>query len=120
MDDPTVDKKDEVYFKKLLRLNRLQYLEKLSPEQRDLLEKNHLTENYIENLIPLDNWYIIVTSENKELIEKWVTTNYKKAGPRAYNIGAFYGVVKNELYTRRSRPQDCKELTTDQLYRYKL
>ena len=120
MDDPTVVKKDEVYFKKLLRLNRLQKLDELSPEQRDLLEKNHLTKYYVENLIPLDNWYVRVTSDNKKSVEKWLTTNYKDASPRVYSTGSYYGVVNNELYSTISRPKNCKELTTEQFYRSKL
>ena len=98
MDDPTVAKKDEAYFKKLLRLNRLQELEKLSSEQRDLLEKNNLTKEYIEKFIPLNNWYIRITSKNKELVKTWLTTNYKNVESRVYSTGAFYGIVENELY----------------------
>mgnify|MGYP003599095004 FL=1 len=45
MDDQVVDIKNEVYFKKLLRLNRLQYVKTLNKEHLEILNKSDLLED---------------------------------------------------------------------------
>lgn len=118
MDDQVVDIKNEVYFKKLLRLNRLQDVKTLNKEHLEILNKSDLLEDYRKLLVPSDNWYVRVTSENREKVREWLEKNYVTR-ERAYNLGAYYGVLNKKLYTKISRNPRMKEITTEQFYRSK-
>ena len=98
--------------KKILKLNRLIPIQDLNKEQKDLLEQKYLLKHY--PVFPKDNWYIIVTPENRQYIQKWVESKGKS---RAYNVGAYYGIVKKELYTNLSMPPNCVEVSLEEFIR---
>lgn len=118
MDDQVVDIKNEVYFKKLLRLNRLQDIETLSKEHLEILKKSDLLEDYHKFSVPSDNWYVRITPTNRKKVQEWLEKNYITE-QRAYNIGSYYGILNKELYTSGSRDSMMKEITTEQFYRSK-
>ena len=93
--------------KKVLKLNRLIPIQDLNQEQKDLLKQKDLLEHY--RVFPKDNWYVVVTPENKQYIQKWIES---KGKDRAYTTEAYYGIVKKELYTNLRMPPNCVEVSS--------
>ena len=93
--------------KKILKLNRLIPIQDLNQEQKDLLKQKDLLEHY--RVFPKDNWYVVVTPENKQYIQKWIES---KGKDRVYSTGAYYGIFKKELYTNLRMPLNCVEVSS--------
>lgn len=84
-------------FKKLLKLNRLCEVDKLSPQNLEILESQNLVEIY-KSFIHR-NWCIKITLENREIVKEW-WYNKMKFRERAFSIGAFYGILDGQGYSK--------------------
>jgi len=63
-----------------------------------------------------ENWYIKITKQNVEIVKKW--WNSKNYGGRIWTIGAYYGIYKNEPYSKTQPWTDITEITLDQFEKY--
>ena len=84
-------------FKKLLKLNRLCEVDKLSPQNLEILKSQNLVEIY-ESFI-YRNWCIKITLENREIVKEW-WYNKMKFTERAFSTGAFYGILDGQGYSK--------------------
>lgn len=89
--------KTEQYFKKFLKINRLCKIDQLSPQNLEILKSQNLVEIY-ESFIHR-NWCIKITLENREIVKEW-WYNKMKFTERAFSIGAFYGILDGEGYSK--------------------
>lgn len=74
-----------------------------------------------EKFVLPDNWYIALDIENKEIVKEW--WDKKNYGPRIWNYGSFYGIVKGVQYSKYHlflHDADTKEITFEQFKKYVL
>lgn len=86
-------------FKKLLKLNRLYEVDQLSPQNLEILESQNLVEIYKILIYMPKNWCIKITLENREIVKEW-WYNKMKFTERAFSIGAFYGILDGQGYSK--------------------
>lgn len=86
-------------FKKLLKLNRLYEVDQLSPQNLEILESQNLVEIYKILIYMPKNWCIKITIENREIVKEW-WYNKMKFTERNFSLGAFYGILDGQGYSK--------------------